>query len=211
METNIIAPAPCALPEHAWCPKCAAFQSAGNTACEKCGVTMRRHAKPISWPARFLTTLAVLFFSILFIAIFHGAAILILLVIGIIVTIHIFAKRSEDKKLAAMTPVESAHYVAQKRQAEIERAARKQRERAAKEPARLKRAYGPLNPSLICPHCQTRGKVRTRQTDIKAGISGGKATAAVLTGGISLLATGLSRTQQVTAAMCGECASSWTF
>jgi uncharacterized paraquat-inducible protein A len=208
---TIIAPAARALSEHAWCPKCAAFQSASNAACEKCGVSMRRLPKPISWPARFLTTLAVLFFSIIFIAIFHGAAILILLAIGTIVTIGTFAKRSEDKKLAAMTPQESAHYVAQKQQAEIERAAQKQRERAAKEPARLQRAYGPLNPSLICPHCQAKGMVRTRQEDMKTGISGGKATAAVLTGGFSLLATGLSRTQQVTAARCGECGSAWTF
>lgn len=51
----------------------------------------------------------------------------------------------------------------------------------------------------------------TEQVKEKAGISGGKATAAVLTGGVSILGTGLSRKQRVTRATCGECGSVWTF
>jgi hypothetical protein len=46
---------------------------------------------------------------------------------------------------------------------------------------------------------------------VKAGISGGKATGAILTGGLSLLATGLSRKHAATEANCGNCGSRWTF
>jgi len=71
--------------------------------------------------------------------------------------------------------------------------------------------YGPRNPALICPHCQTPGLVHTKATTRKAGISGGKAAAALLTGGVSVLATGLSQNQAATQAHCGNCASDWTF
>jgi hypothetical protein len=81
----------------------------------------------------------------------------------------------------------------------------------AKQRKRDQRIYGAENPSLVCPHCQTKGKVRTSQIEVKAGISGGKDTAAVLTVGFSLLATGLSRKQKMTSAWCGECKSSWQF
>ena len=61
---------------------------------------------------------------------------------------------------------------------------------------------GEYSPVMVCPHCQTKGKIRTKHIDKKTGISGGKATAAVITGGISVLATGLSRTDGVTQAHC---------
>lgn len=64
---------------------------------------------------------------------------------------------------------------------------------------------------LVCPHCQTRGKVSTQRAKVKQGVSGGKATGAVLTGGLSLLATGLSRKQMMTKAKCGNCRSEWLF
>ncbi len=51
--------------------------------------------------------------------------------------------------------------------------------------------YGPINPVLVCPHCRKKGSVRTRGVDRKKGISGGKATGAILTGGLSVMATGL--------------------
>jgi hypothetical protein len=41
------------------------------------------------------------------------------------------------------------------------------------------------------------------------GISGTKAAAAVLTGGLSLFATGLSHRRSVTRASCGECGMTW--
>ena len=71
--------------------------------------------------------------------------------------------------------------------------------------------WGIENPALICPHCQTKGQVRTKHVERKAGISGAKATGALLTGGLSLLATGLSRKQGCTQAHCGKCSSTWDF
>jgi hypothetical protein len=69
--------------------------------------------------------------------------------------------------------------------------------------------YGPANPSLICPHCQIKGHVRTRMKNQKMGISGGKATAALITAGLSLFVAGLSRKEKVTQAFCGKCSSEW--
>ena len=79
-------------------------------------------------------------------------------------------------------------------------------------------AKSTINPNLVCPHCQVRGRVATSQIKSKQGISGGKATGpcslvgspfAVLTGGLSLLATGLSKKKLVTEARCGNCSMSW--
>ncbi|MGI6671851.1 MAG: hypothetical protein ACOX58_09835 [Christensenellales bacterium] len=67
------------------------------------------------------------------------------------------------------------------------------------------------NPNLVCPHCQEKGKVYTEQVKMKKGISGGKATAALLTGGLSLLATGLSKKGVVTRAHCDNCNSTWHY
>jgi transcription elongation factor Elf1 len=75
----------------------------------------------------------------------------------------------------------------------------------------LKKQSAPPNPMLICPHCNTQGQVRTFATKAKRGVSGGKATGALLTGGVSLLATGLSRKERVTRATCLHCGSRWTF
>ena len=69
----------------------------------------------------------------------------------------------------------------------------------------------PTSADPVCPHCQTRGAVRTQPEMAKQGVSGTKATAAVVTGGLSLLATGLSRKGLVTRATCDACGSSWTF
>jgi hypothetical protein len=71
--------------------------------------------------------------------------------------------------------------------------------------------HGPINPPLICPHCQTKGFVHVKAATDKAGISGDKATAALLTGGVSLLATGLSQNRTVTQAHCSRCQSDWKF
>jgi len=69
--------------------------------------------------------------------------------------------------------------------------------------------HGQINSTLNCPHCQTKGKVRTQQVKVKAGISGGKATCALLTGGLSLFATGLSKKQMVTQLHCDNCGIGW--
>jgi hypothetical protein len=71
--------------------------------------------------------------------------------------------------------------------------------------------FGLLNIKLICPHCQTRGSVRTKPIILKKGISGGKATAAILTGGVSLVATGLSKKHNQTQAHCMHCGSTWDY
>lgn len=68
-----------------------------------------------------------------------------------------------------------------------------------------------LNPQLVCPHCAVRGMVHTKQGSRKVGISGGKATGALLTAGLSLFAVGLSRKEKVTEACCANCNISWQF
>ena len=72
-------------------------------------------------------------------------------------------------------------------------------------------AHGPLRPEMICPHCQVKGKVHTQLVKHKKGISGGKAAGAILTGGLSILATGLSRKEKCTQAHCDNCGSTWEF
>lgn len=72
-------------------------------------------------------------------------------------------------------------------------------------------AYGQTNSKLSCPHCNTIGQVRTKSVTQKKGISGGKATGAILTGGLSILATGLSRKEGATEARCTNCNSMWHF
>jgi hypothetical protein len=62
---------------------------------------------------------------------------------------------------------------------------------------------------IICPHCEATGLVTTQDTTSKRGISGGKATGAFLTGGYSMLVTGLSRKQSVRAAHCANCGMKW--
>ena len=68
-----------------------------------------------------------------------------------------------------------------------------------------------LSSNMICPHCHTKGSVTTQRLKQKVGISGGKATAGILTCGISLLGTGLSRKQWVTEAHCSNCGNVWRF
>ena len=62
---------------------------------------------------------------------------------------------------------------------------------------------------IVCPHCQGRGQVHTKRVRVKRGISGGKATGAVLTAGFSILATGLSRKEAATQATCNNCHVTW--
>lgn len=71
--------------------------------------------------------------------------------------------------------------------------------------------WGWQNMQMICPHCQSKGSVRTKKIEQKKGISGGKATAAVLTGGASLMVTGLSRKEIATQAHCSNCNNTWFF
>jgi len=64
---------------------------------------------------------------------------------------------------------------------------------------------------IVCPQCQTSGHVTTTHVTLKKGISGAKATGAILTGGLSLAATGLSQKDNATQATCSHCGSTWHF
>jgi len=105
-----------------------------------------------------------------------------LLMIPVAIVVGIIQGIGEKAKLARMSPAERAEH-----------------------------DFGPIKSKLLCPHCQTTGQVRTKPIEQKKGVSGGKATAAVLTGGVSLLATGLSRTEAHTQAHCMNCESTWVF
>jgi len=71
--------------------------------------------------------------------------------------------------------------------------------------------FGMRNSNMVCPHCHIPGEVFTKQVMNKKGISGAKTTGALLTGGASILATGLSRKEEQTEAHCGNCNNTWTF
>lgn len=71
--------------------------------------------------------------------------------------------------------------------------------------------YGPINDVMTCPHCKQTGSIRTKEAMNKKGLSGAKATGAVLTGGLSILATGLSRKEKSTQAHCDHCNNTWLF
>jgi DNA-directed RNA polymerase subunit RPC12/RpoP len=68
-----------------------------------------------------------------------------------------------------------------------------------------------ISEEVVCPHCSKRGCVATRRLKAKKGISGAKTTGALLTCGLSILATGLSRKEWVTDAKCKNCGSQWQF
>ena len=70
---------------------------------------------------------------------------------------------------------------------------------------------GQLNPHIVCSQCNVTGQCRVKPIEKKVGVSGGKATAAILTGGVSLLATGLARKETVSQVTCGHCNCSWQF
>jgi hypothetical protein len=116
----------------------------------------------------------------------------LLVVVGGIVA-GVVAHKQEQEALSRMSSTERAVYLQKKRD------------------AAASATWGPPNHALVCPHCQARGKVRTKNLMVKKGISGAKATGAVLTGGVSLLATGLSRKEATTQAHCDNCNSTWLF
>ena len=62
---------------------------------------------------------------------------------------------------------------------------------------------------MACPHCGAVGQIKTKRVKAKKGVSGGKATGAVLTAGFSILATGLSRKEEVTECRCRACKIVW--
>jgi len=111
---------------------------------------------------------------------------------------------AEQARLAALSPEALAAEMAIAK-------ANKEAEQAATQDHRNTILHGPLNPVMVCPHCAEKGHVRTHSVTLKKGVSGGKATAAILTGGVSLLATGLSRKEDNTQAWCENCTNQWIF
>lgn len=103
--------------------------------------------------------------------------------------------REEQEKLSLMSPDEKQDYLEQKAKERAESLDKMQR-------------IG-CDPNRMCPYCQVWGKVHTMDITQKKGISGGKATAALLTGGISLLAVGLSGKETSTKAHCRHCNNTW--
>lgn len=62
---------------------------------------------------------------------------------------------------------------------------------------------------IICNYCQQSGGVTVRNIQQKQGVSGGKATSALLTGGVSLFAVGLSKKGMVNELTCSNCRMTW--
>ena len=74
--------------------------------------------------------------------------------------------------------------------------------------AAVRRRIDPCMTPLILPMRAARS-VKVSSAVRKRGISGGKATGAVMTGGLSMLATGLSRKERVNALHCDNCGMTW--
>jgi len=69
----------------------------------------------------------------------------------------------------------------------------------------------PGSQDVVCMHCRKVGMVTRKRVTKKQGISGGKATGAIFTGGFSLLFTGLSQKEKMTEAHCKACNSTWHY
>ena len=62
---------------------------------------------------------------------------------------------------------------------------------------------------IECPYCHSSGTVVVQQVKKKKSVSTGKATAALLTGGISLIGTGLAKKAMVSQLTCAACGMTW--
>jgi hypothetical protein len=136
--------------------------------------------------------------------IMDNAGYIIPVVLVIVVALLIRSARIRRKKLEAMSTEERDAFITRERNESNARARAAQARRDGT-------TYGPLNNVMVCPHCNTRGNIRTKGITSKKGVSGGKATAALLTGGVSLLAVGLSRKEKSTQAFCSNCRNTWAF
>lgn len=131
-----------------------------------------------------------------------AAVIILIIIVVIFVSIMVIVVTSAPYKPKEMSPEELKTY--------FEEDEKKSRQQDAQQQIKTNQS-GSLNQAMICPHCQARGTVRTKSVKQKKGISGAKATGALLTGGISLIATGLSRKESATQAHCDKCNSTWFF
>jgi ssDNA-binding Zn-finger/Zn-ribbon topoisomerase 1 len=76
---------------------------------------------------------------------------------------------------------------------------------AQDQPAQIPKPVGQIE----CPYCHSSGTVVVQQVKKKKGVSTGKATAALLTGGISLIGTGLAKKAIVSQLTCAACNMTW--
>ena len=118
-------------------------------------------------------------------------------VLGLVLALLAWGTLADLRKWWRMTPEQ--------------RAERQKQHRIIANMRRQNETWGPQNPAMICPHCHTKGRVRVKPVTRKKGISGAKATGALLTGGVSMLATGLSRKEGLTQAHCEHCNATWDF
>ena len=123
---------------------------------------------------------------------------------GVLIYVLIIANLLEDNRKSKLTSEELAE---EKQRRDWDREDRKE---INKELALLER-LGSKNQKIVCPHCQKAGFVRTKIIMQDKGIHGSKVAAAVITGGITVLAGGLSRKEQMTKAHCENCNSDWVF
>lgn len=163
---------------------------------------------PSFWPAAlgFVLLLCVAFIGVLYQTGSLGAAALVGIVGGLVVVtaLRSHAEQLENRTVAAMPPKERREYLARKKaMADSLLAFQKEQETVQR--------LGVINDAMICPHCQEKGQVRTKEVELKKGISGGKATAALITAGWSILFTGLSRKESATQAYCENCGNRWVF
>lgn len=113
------------------------------------------------------------------------------------------AKKAAEEELlvANMSPAERRNYLRKKKKAEDARQAVEQarhKERAVESNAR---AYGTLNEALFCPHCQTKGHVRTKRSTSITTTSGGVVD--------SIIAGSKKTRREVTAFHCDNCSTDW--
>jgi hypothetical protein len=69
--------------------------------------------------------------------------------------------------------------------------------------------HGTIKPHIVCPWCRRAGKVATHRVHAKVGYSAAKGVAAIMTQGVSLLFTGISKKKWVTMAKCFGCETEW--
>lgn len=143
-----------------------------------------------------------IFTIIIVVLVGFAVSVVVLMIVG-----H-FSYKAFLKTIAHLPVKEQERLIAERKQRALEKF---QQQREARKTAELEFKYGKLNDKLVCPHCQQKGHVRTKGITKSKGISGGKATAALLTGGISLVATGLSQIEKHTQANCSNCNSTWQF
>ena len=82
-------------------------------------------------------------------------------------------------------------------------------------PSNKRKGYSPSNKvnapvgHINCPYCDGQGTVVVRHVKKKKGFSPGKVAGGVVTGGVSLLATGLAKKGEVNALNCTACGMKW--